>query len=67
MAQLKDEMTLFLSKEEIAKLVAKLAQQIETDYEGKKIIFICPLRGSMHFAADLLAMSGGFTPVPWCG
>ena len=54
MAQLKDEMTLFLSKEEIAKLVTKLAQQIESDYEGKKIIFICPLRGSMHFAADLM-------------
>lgn len=54
MAQIKDEMTSFLSKEEIAKLVTKLAQQIENDYEGKELILICPLRGSMHFAADLM-------------
>ena len=54
MSQIKNEMTSFLSKEDIAKLVAKLASQIETDYEGKEIIFICPLRGSIHFAADLM-------------
>lgn len=54
MKQIKDEMTVFLKKEEIEKLVSKLAQQIENDYEGKDIIFICPLRGSMHFAADLM-------------
>ena len=54
MAQIRDEMTSFLSKEEIAKLVTKLAQQIENDYEGKELILICPLRGSMHFAADLM-------------
>lgn len=54
MAQIKDEMTSFITKEEIAKLVSKLAQQIENDYEGKEVIFICPLRGSVHFAADLM-------------
>ena len=54
MAQIRDEMTSFLSKEELAKLVTKLAQQIENDYEGKELILICPLRGSMHFAADLM-------------
>ncbi len=54
MAQIREEMTSFLSKEEIAKLVTKLAQQIESDYEGKELILICPLRGSMHFAADLM-------------
>lgn len=54
MAQIKDEMTSFLSKDEIGKLVSKLAQQIENDYDGKEIIFICPLRGSIHFAADLV-------------
>lgn len=54
MAQIKDQMTLFLSKDEITKLISKLAQQIESDYEGKEVIFICPLRGSMHFAADLM-------------
>lgn len=54
MKQIKDEMTVFLKKEEIDKLVSKLAAQIENDYEGKDIIFICPLRGSIHFAADLM-------------
>ncbi len=54
MKQIKNEMTVFLKSEEIDKLVSKLASQIENDYEGKEIIFICPLRGSIHFAADLM-------------
>lgn len=54
MAQIKDDMLKFLTQEEISKLVSKLAAQIESDYEGKEIIFICPLRGSMHFTADLM-------------
>lgn len=58
MSQIKDEMISFLSKDEIAKLVAKLAKQIENDYEGKELIMICPLRGSMHFAADLMRKIG---------
>lgn len=54
MAQLKEQMISFLSKEEIADLVEDLAEQIQSDYEGKEIVFICPLRGSIHFAADLM-------------
>ena len=54
MSQIKDQMAIFLKKEDIEKLVSKLAQQIEADYEGKEIIFICPLRGSVHFTADLM-------------
>ncbi len=54
MSLIKNEMTLFLSKKEITKLISKLTQQIKTDYEGKEVIFICPLRGSIHFAADLM-------------
>ncbi len=54
MKQIKDDMTIFLKADEIAKLVTKLADRIENDYEGKEIIFICPLRGSIHFAADLM-------------
>ena len=53
MAQIKDEMLKFLSQEEIAKLISKLAAQIESDYEGREIVFICPLRGSIHTTADL--------------
>jgi hypoxanthine phosphoribosyltransferase len=58
MAQIKDEMTPFLTKEDIAKLVSKLAMQIENDYEGREVTFIVPLRGSVHFAADLMRQVG---------
>lgn len=54
MAQLKDQMVQFLTSEEISELVSNLASQIEADYEGKDIVFICPLRGSIHFTADLM-------------
>lgn len=52
--QIKEDMAIFLKSEEIEKLVSKLAKQIENDYEGREVIFICPLRGSIHFAADLM-------------
>lgn len=54
MKQLKDQMTPFMTKEEIAEVVSELASQIEYDYEGKEIVFICPLRGSVHLTADLM-------------
>ena len=54
MAQLKEEMIPFLTHEEIEQLVNELAAQIEADYDGKEIIFICPLRGSIHLTADLM-------------
>lgn len=54
MGQIKDEMMPFLTKKEIDVIVAQLARQIEHDYEGKELIFICPLRGSIHFLADLM-------------
>lgn len=52
--QIKDDMVSFLTKKEIDTLVGKLAAQIENDYDGKEIVFICPLRGSVHFTADLM-------------
>lgn len=52
--QLKGQMVTFLTREEIATLVDDLAQQIESDYAGKEVIFICPLRGSMHITVDLM-------------
>ncbi|WII70550.1 hypoxanthine phosphoribosyltransferase [Bdellovibrio sp. 22V] len=54
MAQLKEQMVPFLTSDEIAELVESLAMQIESDYEGKDVVFICPLRGSVHFTADLM-------------
>ncbi|WP_374034507.1 hypoxanthine phosphoribosyltransferase [Bdellovibrio bacteriovorus] len=54
MAQLKDQMVPFLTSDEIKELVETLASQIEADYEGKEVVFICPLRGSIHLTADLM-------------
>lgn len=54
MAQLKEQMVPFLTSDEIKELIEDLATQIESDYDGKEVIFICPLRGSVHFTADLM-------------
>lgn len=54
MAQLKDQMTPFLTSDEIKELIENLAAQVESDYEGKEVVFICPLRGSVHLTADLM-------------
>lgn len=54
LAHLKDEMIAFLTAEDIEKLVHKLAKQVESDYAGKDIIFICPLKGSCIFLSDLI-------------
>ncbi|HEY8270170.1 MAG TPA: hypoxanthine phosphoribosyltransferase [Pseudobdellovibrionaceae bacterium] len=54
MGQIKNDMVPFITRSEIDELVEQLAKQIEYDYEGKEVIFICPLRGSVHFTADLM-------------
>lgn len=54
MSQLREQMVPFISSDEIAELVQEIAEQIQNDYEGKDVVFICPLRGSVHFTADLM-------------
>ncbi len=49
----KNEMTIFLSKEDIEALILKIARDIERDYQEQEVILIGDLRGSIHFAADL--------------
>ena len=53
MKQLKDEMALYLEKKQIDKLVRRLGEEITEEYEGEEVILICPLKGSIHFVADL--------------
>lgn len=53
MSLVKENMLPFITQDEIAKMVKSLAKQIDHDYEGKELVLICPLRGSMHFMADL--------------
>jgi len=43
----------FITKEEIQTIVHDLAEEIERDYDGKELVLICPLKGSILFAADL--------------
>ncbi len=53
MRQIKEDMLPFITKDEIKKIVKFLAKQIEIEYEGREVVLICPLRGSIHFMADL--------------
>ena len=43
----------FLRIDEIRKQVARVAEEIRRDYEGKNPIFLCVLNGAFIFAADL--------------
>lgn len=54
MSTLMDDLLPFLTQQDIQKLVKSLARQLEFDYEGKEVTFICPLRGSIHLVADLM-------------
>lgn len=42
-----------ITRDEINEIVGELAREIERDYEGKEIVLICPLKGSVPFMADL--------------
>lgn len=44
----------FISAEEIQHEVKSLASQINTDYEGRELVFLALLNGSFMFASDIL-------------
>ncbi len=54
MATMKEGMVPFITEEDIQVLVKKLAHEIEADFHGQELVLICPLKGSVHFAADLM-------------
>src|SRR5688572_27289327 len=43
----------YLTQEEIQTRISFIAEQLNTDYEGKKPLFIAILNGSFIFASDL--------------
>ncbi len=43
----------FLGKAEISNAIARMAEKINADYDGKKPLFIAILNGSFMFASDL--------------
>lgn len=53
MPQLKNNMTQYITEEEVHEAVIRLAKEIEIDYHGKDLILIAPLKGSFMFMADL--------------
>ena len=44
----------YISAAEIQSAVERLAQELEKDYQGKKVIFLSILNGSFMFTADLM-------------
>lgn len=54
MAQNKEHLIPYLTKEEIDELVSNIAEEIEGDYQGKEIILVCVLKGSILFLSDLM-------------
>jgi hypoxanthine phosphoribosyltransferase len=45
---------ILLTEEEIRSKVKELGEQISKDYEGRKVIFVGVLKGSVIFVADLM-------------
>ena len=45
---------ILVSKEEIAEICARLGREITEDYQGKKVVLICVLKGDFVFLADLI-------------
>lgn len=54
MSQMRSGMIPSITEAEIAKLVDQLAKEIENDYQGKSLVMICPLKGSVLFFSDLV-------------
>lgn len=48
------ELKKYIDKKEIAEIVKKLAVQLENDYKGEEIVFICLLKGAFMFTSDLI-------------
>jgi len=53
MSEMREGMRPSITRAEIAEMVRELARDIERDYDGKELVMICPLKGSVLFAADL--------------
>ena len=49
-----DVLKVCISKEEIEKIVSKIAKQINEDYKDKNPLFVCLLKGTVPFMTDLL-------------
>ena len=54
-----EEIKVLIDEEKLHKRVEEIAKQIEDEYKGKEIIFICILKGSIFFTVDLAKRING--------
>lgn len=54
-----EEIKILIDEEKLHKRVDEIAKQIEDEYKGKEIIFICILKGSIFFTVDLAKKING--------
>lgn len=54
-----EEIKVLIDEEKLHKRVDEIAKQIEDEYKGKEIIFICILKGSIFFTVDLAKRING--------
>jgi hypoxanthine phosphoribosyltransferase len=50
----KDLKNILFTQEEIQKKVKEIAAQLNEDYKGEEVIFVCVLKGSLPFYTDLV-------------
>lgn len=51
----KDIAKIFVTEEELDRVTAKIAAEIDRDYsDGKKLVMVCILKGSLMFMSDLM-------------
>lgn len=50
---MKDKIKVLISESELQKRIDELGAQINKDYEGREIILVCVLKGSVLFMVDL--------------
>ncbi|PIU00225.1 MAG: hypoxanthine phosphoribosyltransferase [Bdellovibrionales bacterium CG10_big_fil_rev_8_21_14_0_10_45_34] len=54
MSLIRNDMLPFITKAEIDEMIDRIAREIESDYFGEQLIFVCPLKGSFLFLSDLV-------------
>lgn len=54
-----EELKVLINEESLGQKITEIAKQIEKDYNGKEIILICILKGSVFFTVDLAKKING--------
>ncbi|MGM9631951.1 MAG: hypoxanthine phosphoribosyltransferase [Eubacteriales bacterium] len=49
----KDFARVLISRDEISAKIKEVAKKITEDYDGEPVLFVCILKGSIHFYSDL--------------